>query len=330
MKKHSVKILCCYYGKLPEWIDYWLLSCSYNPTFDFLFVSDSVYSGSAPDNVTFLNMSLDELKERFSSVLGFKAAIDNPYKLCDYRPIYGLAFQDYLTDYDFWGHCDLDIIFGNLSAFITDSLLDKYDRIGQLGHLMLYRNNSFMNHMFTNKGGAFSYNKVFHDPDHYGFDEITGMNMILLNQSVPSYKLPIVDAQRYLTRVSCFPNTPDEEFYCWRDGEILRVYNHNGIKTDAYAYLHFQRKHPRISDEPMDPNNGFYIESDYFSARKAKDFTVSEIAQRFNRIPHNDALDFKTGNRNRIKDIVFKKNFNQKRIFIGKAIALIKNRMPLQ
>jgi hypothetical protein len=36
--------------------------------------------------------------------------IRNPYKICDWKPFYGHIFREYLVAYDFWGHCDMDII----------------------------------------------------------------------------------------------------------------------------------------------------------------------------------------------------------------------------
>lgn len=39
-------------------------------------------------------------------------------------------FQEYIKDYDFWGHCDADLIFGDIRKFVTDDILNKYDRLG--------------------------------------------------------------------------------------------------------------------------------------------------------------------------------------------------------
>ena len=45
--------------------------------------------------------------------------VNSPYKLCDYKPVYGLIFDEDLQDYDFWGHCDVDLIFGDIRKFIN-------------------------------------------------------------------------------------------------------------------------------------------------------------------------------------------------------------------
>lgn len=103
-------IIACYYGKLPDWLELWLLSCKYNPCFDFMLVTDQKVSNTFPANVRLLQLSMEELRRRFSRILGFSAALSDEYKLCDYKPLYGLAFQKELTGFDFWGHCDLDVI----------------------------------------------------------------------------------------------------------------------------------------------------------------------------------------------------------------------------
>ena len=68
--------------------------------------------------------------------------------------MYGEIFEDYLLGYDFWGMCDMDMIFGDLSRFITTDILEKHDKIYQLGHLTLYRNNKEVNGRFRLDGYA--------------------------------------------------------------------------------------------------------------------------------------------------------------------------------
>lgn len=98
--KTKVMIIACYYGSLPDWMDLWLLSCRYNPEFQFMLVTDLPLP-NCPDNVSIIKLPMNELQQRFSRVLGFEAALSSPYKLCDYKPIYGLAFQEELLGYDF-------------------------------------------------------------------------------------------------------------------------------------------------------------------------------------------------------------------------------------
>lgn len=74
-------------------------------------------------------------------VIDFEICLESPYKLCDYKPTYGLAFKNWLKDYDFWGYCDLDVVFGNLRNYFTDEILKDSDRCLENGHISLWKNN---------------------------------------------------------------------------------------------------------------------------------------------------------------------------------------------
>jgi hypothetical protein len=96
-----------------------------------------------------------------------------PYKLCDFKPAYGFLFEKHLTGYDFWGHCDLDIIFGDIRAFMTHELLENYDVISSrhdyvTGSFALYKNTPEVNTLFM-KSKDFQF--VFTSPNHFCFDE---------------------------------------------------------------------------------------------------------------------------------------------------------------
>ena len=78
--------------------------------------------------------------------LNIKISLSRPYKCCDLKPIYGLLFNRYVKECDFWGYCDL--IFGNIRKFVTDDILNENDKIYISGHLSLYRNNNKINNLF--------------------------------------------------------------------------------------------------------------------------------------------------------------------------------------
>lgn len=45
----------------------------------------------------------------------------------DFYVFTGLIFEDYLLDTDYWGITNMDIVYGNLSKFLSDQELMKYD-----------------------------------------------------------------------------------------------------------------------------------------------------------------------------------------------------------
>ena len=74
--------------------------------------------------------------------------------------------------YDFWGWCDIDIIFGNIRNFITETLLNEYDKIGSLGHCVLIRNSDKMRTMYKQSIGEVQpYKIIFSCKENLSFDE---------------------------------------------------------------------------------------------------------------------------------------------------------------
>ncbi|HTD40793.1 MAG TPA: DUF6625 family protein [Mucilaginibacter sp.] len=170
----SLGLLICYFGKFPWYFDYFIHSCKYNPTIDFFIVTDDkTYSKSIPKNVKIVNRTIHDISILATEKLGIPVKINYGYKLCDFKPAYGLIFSELLKEYDFWGHCDLDIIFGNIRDFITDELMENYDLISVRpdwipGCFLLFKNTTKMNTLFAHSK---DYIKVFTSDRHYCFDE---------------------------------------------------------------------------------------------------------------------------------------------------------------
>lgn len=167
-------ILVCNLGKLPWYFEYFKHSCKYNPTVDFVVVSDdATYRGSLPANVRLVYKSSSEVQVLIGEKLEMSVNIDNPYKLCDFKPAYGVIFKEFIEGYEFWGHGDLDVIFGDIRGFITEELLSNNDLICVrhdflTGYFLLFRNSEKMNYLYTKSK---DYRKVFQSHRHYCFDE---------------------------------------------------------------------------------------------------------------------------------------------------------------
>ncbi len=173
----SIAILICYYGKFPWYFPYFLYSCAYNPSVDFIIISDNNYGHELPGNVTIINRSWEKVKKMIGQRLGFNVQIEIPYKLCDFKPAYGFLFPEFVKDYDFWGHGDIDIIFGDIRKFITNEILNKHDLINVrhdmlAGYFTLFKNHSKTNELFR---CSKDYKKVFTSPIYYNFDEANFM-----------------------------------------------------------------------------------------------------------------------------------------------------------
>lgn len=174
MKQHSIAILICWYGPFPWYFPYFIHSCSYNPTIDFFIITDNLTSiNDKPQNAQILYKTLDAIKETASEKLGFAVSINYPYKLCDFKPAYGFIFSELIKDYDFWGHGDIDVVYGSIRSFMTNDILNTYDIISSRhdyisGTFCLFRNSYHVSTLFLQSK---DYRKVFRCADPCCFDE---------------------------------------------------------------------------------------------------------------------------------------------------------------
>jgi hypothetical protein len=170
----SIAFLIAYMGKWPWYFPYFLHSCRYNPSIDFFIFTDIKEElTNVPSNVHLIPYSIAQFKADASKALGFEVAVESGYKLCDFKPAYGLIFENWIKNYDFWGYCDIDIIFGNIRSFMTEELLEKYDVISArhdylTGCFALFQNNQAMRELFKQSK---DYQKVFTDNRNFYFDE---------------------------------------------------------------------------------------------------------------------------------------------------------------
>ena len=174
MKLHKIGFIIVFSGDYPWYFPYFIHSCRYNLSVDFLIFTDTIETpAQVPSNVKFIPYSIEQFKTDVTEALEFEVTVESGYKLCDFKPAYGHIFQDYIKSYDFWGYCDVDVIFGNIRSFMTDELLDEYDIISArhdylTGCFALYRNNPTMRGLFKQSK---DYKKVFTNPRNFFFDE---------------------------------------------------------------------------------------------------------------------------------------------------------------
>lgn len=144
----SIAFVVPWAGHLPPYFQLWLESCRWNSSIDFLLFTDDQTNYNYPNNVKVHYMSFEQMKELFQKQYDFPLSINVPYKFCDFKPAYGEIFSDYLKGYDYWGHCDVDLIWGGIRKFITDDILMKYKRIFSRGHCSIYQNLPEVNSLY--------------------------------------------------------------------------------------------------------------------------------------------------------------------------------------
>lgn len=247
----SIVLINCYFGKLPEYFDLFLKSCKYNPTIDFYIYTDCEYS-SVPQNVYIKKYSFEELKEKIQNKFDFDIVLNNPYKLCDYKPTYGFVFENEIKKYDFWGYCDIDLLFGNIRKFLNEKILNEYEKIYQLGHLTLYRNTYDNNRIFMKEGEPY-YKEVFSTNTIEVFDEAFGIQKKFERENKKIYiqrDYADISPRYYRFKLSDYfidikpkDNNYKHQIFMYDKGSVYRYYLYNGkIQKDEFIYIHFQKR----------------------------------------------------------------------------------------
>ncbi len=141
----SICIVITYFGRWPFWIHFFIESCRFNPTVNWLIYTDCGWINDCPPNIEIKPISYHDYCQFVSAKLAIDFTPLNAYKLCDIRPAYGLLHEDDLSNYDFWGYGDIDLIYGNIRRFLTDDRLAHKDvysnhQTRTSGHLCLIRN----------------------------------------------------------------------------------------------------------------------------------------------------------------------------------------------
>jgi hypothetical protein len=188
--KRKIAMIQPYFGNLPNYFDLALKTYESNADFDWYIFTDDRRPYAYPPNVFVTHIALDHLKSRFQQHFDFPLALERPYKLCDYKPLYGDLFADYLKGYDFWGHFDPDVIFGRINEFVPDELYQQYDKIFDRGYFALYRNTPPVNILYRERvANCVYYRVVLASKRNWAFDEREdGVNAFFAHRNLKLYR----------------------------------------------------------------------------------------------------------------------------------------------
>ena len=267
-----------YFGKFNNYFNLFLKSCEYNKDIDWLIFTDDKTKYDYPINVRVEYMEFNELKSLIDDKFGFKTAINRPHKLCDFKPAYGYIFEEYIRGYDFWGHCDCDVIFGNIRKFITNELLDKYDKLFCLGHCTLYKNTEEINKVFMKEyKGEKLYKKAYTSNDSFAFDEEylpDNVNRIFKEYGYRvleddySANISILHSDFRLVRFDQLSRNyivekKNRNLFVFDKGTIKRYQKvFNELVVTDYMYIHLQRRKMKLA---LDNNDKYKIVTNRFT-----------------------------------------------------------------
>ncbi|CCF28018.1 Eps3O [Leuconostoc citreum LBAE E16] len=203
------------------------------------------------ENILFIKSNLSIINNKIDKILGYHAHLDSAYKLVDFKPMYGVIFSEYISKSEWWGYFDSDVIFGNISNYLTDELLSKYDRIFNLGHLTLFRNNHDINYLWKRNyslPGVPSFEEVATSKAIFAFDEWgwgknrgRGLSYALkINNNVKQYDNPKWIADVLKDEFSFNINGGSViDYFLYRNGKL---FGYKNSELSEFLYVHFQKR----------------------------------------------------------------------------------------
>ena len=265
-----------YFGKLPKNFALYLLGCAQNPTIDWKILTDDRTPYEFPTNVHVKYCNYEEVKQRIKAWFDFETVIDRPWRLSLFKPAYGEIFAEELSGYDFWGHCDIDLMWGNIRTFYSENNLNKYERLGFLGHSTLYKNTPEVNARYKRiVPGEINYKDVFSGRSSYSFDE-NGMDAIYRYLNIPYFdEVVFADLEKYEPGfvLGHFPASEKDknkyQIFTWENGRLYRNYlQKDGIHRDEFLYIHFFCRPMKYSADRLSPDTTYYMYPDVMTDKQ--------------------------------------------------------------
>jgi hypothetical protein len=244
-----IALMIFYAGSLPDYFRYFLESFARNQdaNVDLFLFNDQFSEPETIGNLKKIPLTFEQFNQLASQKLQIPVNTDWGYKLCEFKPAFGVIFEDYLKDYDFWGYCDPDIILGKISSFITEETLEIYDvitasQVQLVGHFTIFRNCETVTNLFRETE---DYIKIFTDNTHYyNFDEscrrFYGRPMSFeelkeMNQLASIYDLVMNFQEKYDLKIYMNPMCREEPPFqiTYREGVLFDVNT-----QEEFLYFH--------------------------------------------------------------------------------------------
>ena len=246
-----------YFGKKPQWMEYFIASIAANKNVDFLMITDfPIYR--KPDNLIHIQVDFEKYRLHICNTLNINDQWSDPYKLTDIKPCLGLIHYNIVKNYQFYGHSDLDLVFGDILSFYNEAM-NVYDVISShtyllSGHLSIFRNRPENIYLFTANP---DWKNILSVNKHLHYDEIGMTNILIPNfdrsllkfatqydfeVKVSSSNIRCLFKERYTTYnsnwllPSGFMSRPQR--WTWAKGTVI-----NDIMSENIIYTHFSLWH---------------------------------------------------------------------------------------
>ena len=289
------KLICFivpYFGTLPNYFPMFLKSCEINVNYDWLLLTDDQRTYNYPENVKVCYMSFEQLQIRIKKCFPLSISLTSPKKLCDFKPTYGYIFEEELTEYPYWGYCDIDLVLGDLGTFLGKQELCKYQKHFYLGHMSIYENNSEMRKLFL-KGYPkkddthikYGVQDVFESSRNMVFDEWSD-SVETINEIAESMKVsinpafPMLDIRPWRSRFystvfdptihTWLHNNQDNYIVVWKKGKLYAYSKDSkgNINEKEILYAHFQKRYMSFSEVDMNSDSIIFCPNSIRSCNK--------------------------------------------------------------
>jgi hypothetical protein len=238
-----MRLIVPHFGERPSYLPLVLRSMACNPDVHWLMFTDRPVP-AAPANLEVRVCAFSDLASRIQGHFDFDVSLEQPYKLCDFRPAFGEIFHEELAGYDFWGHSDLDVVFGRIRRHLPPEAFEA-DKVLFQGNFALYRNTPEAASWFRHEVGKVSYRDAFTTPEAMHFDEWAGIYYVVEDLGVPAWHDDVIfdlSFHMYRTRDEAADGR-DPRRYAWEDGEVCEYRIEGGRVLRRTALLvHLQKR----------------------------------------------------------------------------------------
>jgi len=238
-----IAIVIPYFGSWPKWFDFFLKTCKHNKTIEWILFTDCNIPKNAPDNVHFNEMKIKDFNILASKKTKVEVELESAYKVCDFKPAYGKIFEEYLSEYDFWGWGDLDVVYGKLRKAFTPYRMKNYDiistrRYGTSGVLSILKNSEKIKNIYRKSP---DYKKVFKSSVGYAFDEtgsffegrdVVGFTEVVKNQEVKYHFWDYASTDKNIEKEKLDVYWENGSLYDMRYGTEIALYHFLDRKKD--------------------------------------------------------------------------------------------------
>jgi uncharacterized protein DUF6625 len=269
MPAPSMRLVVPHFGDRPSWFPLVVRSMASNPDVHWLLYTEKPVA-DAPPNVTVQLCEFEDLAARIRAHFAFEICLERPYKLCDFRPAFGEIFAAELAGYDFWGHSDLDVIFGRIRDHLPPAAF-RADKILFQGNFALYRNTPEAARWYRHEAGKISYYDVMTTPEARHFDEWGGIYWLLDDLGVRSWQEEAIfdlSFAEYRTRAESASGRRPRR-YAWEDGEVCEyTLGRDGrVERRTALLVHIQKRVMRAPGAAVTSAGRYWINANGFSVQ---------------------------------------------------------------